>query len=160
MLCKEDPKWFLYNSITPSALTSLVGVFCFNTPIRMKGETNMKQLKRSLRALSKDLKALTLRTQKMMKVLDKLEKGQKKMSVARKPVAKKVATKKAVTKRGKDLSATARVLKIIMTSKRGVNTSTIKNKTGYDNRKIWDIVHRAGKEGKIKKVDRGIYMKA
>ena len=120
----------------------------------------MKQLRRSLRALSKDLKTLTLRTQKMMKVLDKLEKGQKKMSVARKPVAKKVATKKAVTKRGKDLSATARVLKIIMTSKRGVNTSTIKNKTGYDNRKIWDIVHRAGKEGKIKKVGRGIYMKA
>jgi hypothetical protein len=41
-----------------------------------------------------------------------------------------------------------------------VGTVAIQEKTGFKSRKIWDIVHRAGKEGKIKKVGRGIYIKA
>ena len=120
----------------------------------------MKQLRRSLNALSKDLKALTLRTEKMIKAVDKFEKGQKKTGPKRKAAAKRVSTRKVVTKKAKGPSATERVLKIIMRSKKGVNTATLQKKTGYNSRKIWDIVHRAGKEGKIMKVGRGIYIKA
>lgn len=120
----------------------------------------MKQLRRSLYALSKDLKALTLRTEKMIKALDKFDKDQKKKGATRKVAAKRVSTRKAVTKKAKSPSATETVLKIIMRSKKGVNTATLQKKTRYNSRKIWDIVHRAGKEGKIKKVGRGIYIKA
>ena len=120
----------------------------------------MKQLRRSLNAISKDLKALALRTEKMIKALDKFEKGQKKTGTTRKAAAKRVGTKRVVTKKTKAPSATEKVLKIIMRSKKGVNTTTLQKKTGYNSRKIWDIVHRAGKEGKIKKVDRGIYIQA
>lgn len=120
----------------------------------------MKQLRRSLNALSKDLKALTLRTEKMIKALDKFDKDQKKTGAKRKTLAKRVSTRKVVTKKVKSPSATETVLKIIMRSKKGVNTATLQKKTGYNSRKIWDIVHRAGKEGKIKKVGRGIYIKA
>jgi hypothetical protein len=120
----------------------------------------MKQLKRSLQALSKDLKSLNLRTEKMMKLLDKLEKVQTKTVVRKKKAAKKVVPKRVITKKGKGPSATETVLKIIMRSKKGVGTRAIQEKTGFKNRKIWDIVHRAGKEGKIKKVGRGIYIKA
>ena len=96
----------------------------------------------------------------MIKALDKFEKGQKKTGTKRKAAAKRVITKRVVTKKAKGPSATEKVLKIIMRSKKGVNTATLQKKTGYNSRKIWDIVHRAGKEGKIKKVGRGIYMKA
>ena len=131
-----------------------------NEPVQVKGEAIMKQLRRSLNAISKDLKALTLRTEKMIKALDKFEKGQKKTGTKRKAAAKRVITKRVVTKKAKGPSATEKVLKIIMRSKKGVNTATLQKKTGYNSRKIWDIVHRAGKEGKIKKVGRGIYIKA
>jgi len=102
----------------------------------------MKQLKRSLQAISKDLKSLTLRTEKMIKLLGKLEKDQTKAAVRKKTAVKSVVSRRVSTKKGK------------------VGTAVIKEKTGFKSRKIWDIVHRAGKEGKIKKVGRGIYMKA
>lgn len=120
----------------------------------------MKQLKRSLQALYKDLKSLTVRTEKMMKLVNKLEKVQTNAGVRKKTAAKSVTPKRVITKKGKSPSATETVLKIIMRSKKGVGTVAIQEKTGFKSRKIWDIVHRAGKEGKIKKVGRGIYIKA
>ena len=140
----------------------------------------MKRLRRSLEALAKNLKALTEKAEKMTKALDKLEKTQVKAVPRRKAVAKKVAVKKAapkkaaakkvavkkvVTKRviarkAKVPSATEKVLGIIKKSRKGIDTGTLGKETGYNNRKIWDIVHRAYKEGKIKKVGRGTYMKA
>jgi len=119
----------------------------------------MKQLKRSLQALSKDLKSLTERTEKMMKLVNKLEKAQTKSGARKKTVAKSVVPSTSTAKKGKGPSATETVLKIILRSKKGVDTKAIQEKTGFKNRKIWDIVHRAGKEGKIRKVGRGIYMK-
>jgi len=125
----------------------------------------MKQIRRSLLSISKNLKALTQRTDKMIKVLDKLEKAQAKKSTMKKKTAKRAAPKKIGTRKvaagkGKRLSATQTVLKVINRSKKGVDTATLQKKTGYHNRKIWDIVHRAYKEGKIKKVGRGLYTKA
>jgi len=120
----------------------------------------MKQLKRSLKALSKDLKSLTLRTEKMMKLVNKLEKVQTQPGARKKTAAKRAVPRRSSAKKGKSPSATETVLKIIMRSKKGVDTKAIQEKTGFKNRKIWDIVHRAGKEGKIKKVGRGIYIKA
>lgn len=140
----------------------------------------MKRLRRSLQALTKNLKALTEKAEKMTKALDKLEKAQmkavpRKKSVAKKAAPKKAATRRAATKRAatkrvaakrvverkaKVPSATEKVLGIIKKSRKGVDTGTLRKETGYNNRKIWDIVHRAYKEGKIKKVGRGTYTKA
>ncbi len=141
----------------------------------------MKQLRRSLNAISKNLKELTIRTGKLVKALDKLEKAQAKAGKIKKRVAKRAGVKRAVSrkattrrtavkkpakrkvtaKKGKrSISATETVLKIVNRSRKGIDTATIQNKTGYNTRKIWDIVHRAYKEGKIKKVGRGKYVKA
>ena len=54
----------------------------------------MKQLKRSLQAISKDLKSLTLRTEKVIKLLGKLEKGQTKAGVRKKTVSKSVVPRR------------------------------------------------------------------
>ena len=133
----------------------------------------MKQLRRSLNAISKNLKALTKRSEKLVKALDKLEKAQakagktKKRAVkrgrptTRRAAAKKPAKRKVSAKKGRrSISATETVLKIVNRSRKGVDTATLQNKTGYNTRKIWDIVHRAYKEGKIKKVGRGTYVQS
>lgn len=133
----------------------------------------MKQLRRSLNAISKNLKALTKRSEKLVKALDKLEKAQAKAgktkkravkrgrATTRRAAAKKPAKRKVAAKKGRrSISATETVLKIVNRSRKGVDTATLQNKTGYNTRKIWDIVHRAYKEGKIKKVGRGTYVKS
>ena len=117
----------------------------------------MKQLKKDLQAVSKSLKQLMLRTEKIAKKLEKLEKP--------KPVKKSKAKVKAkvkpkVTKKPVKVSAAATVLAVIKRSRKGVDVATLRNKTGFESRKISGIVQRFKKEGKIKNRGKGIYVKA
>ena len=45
-------------------------------------------------------------------------------------------------------------------SKKGVDAPTLVRKTGFDAKKIRNILHRVYKEGKVKRVGRGIYIGA
>ncbi len=115
----------------------------------------MKQLKKDLQAVSKTLKQLTLRTEKIAKGLDKLEKP--------KPVKKAKAKAKAkpkVTKKPVKVSAAATVLAIIKRSRKGVDFATLKNRVGLGSGTLNNIIYRLKKKGKIKSGGRGIYMKA
>ena len=113
----------------------------------------MKQLKKDLQAISKSLKQLTLKTEKIAKKLDKLEKP--------KPVKKpKAKTKPKVTKKPVKVSAAATVLTVIKRSRKGVDVATLKTKTGFEGRKISDIVQRFKREGKVKNSGKGLYVKA
>ena len=113
----------------------------------------MKQLKKDLRVVSKSLKQLTLRTEKIAKRLEKLEKP--------KPVKKsKAKAKPKVTKRSATASPSGAVLAIIKRRRKGVDVPTLKNKTGLEGRKVNDIIYRLKKGGKIKSSGRGIYVKA
>jgi hypothetical protein len=56
------------------------------------------------------------------------------------------------------VTATDQVLDIINRSKKGVNTATLMKKTGFDRQKVWNILQRTYKQGKIKRVERGIYI--
>ncbi len=125
----------------------------------------MTILKRDLRAVQRDIKALEKKLEKLINAFD----NQKKVKA--KPVAKKATTR--VVKKGRapakkaaakpkraKLTATDKVLGIIQRSKKGVNVSTIKTRTGFDDKKVRNIIFRTSKEGKIKKVGRGIYVGA
>ena len=114
----------------------------------------MNQMKKDLKAVAKDLKGLTQKTDKMIKRLEKLEKAQ----VAKKTKAK--AVKKAVVKKPAKLSASGTVLAIIKRSRKGVDAAALKKKTGFEGRKIRDIIFRLRKQGKIKTEPKGIYVKA
>ena len=113
----------------------------------------MKQLKKNLKAVAKDLKGLTQKTDKMIKRLEKLEKAQ----AAKKPKAK--AVKKAVAKKPAKLSASGTVLAIVKRSRKGIDTATLEKKTGFEGRKIRDIIFRLRKQGKIKSERKGVYAK-
>ena len=82
-----------------------------------------------------------------------------KKAPVKKAVAKKAPVKKtAVAKKAKPETATDQILMIIKRSKNGVDVPTLKKKTGFDDKKVRNIVFRAAKEGRIKKSGRGIYV--
>jgi cell division septum initiation protein DivIVA len=78
-----------------------------------------------------------------------------KKAKAAKKAAPEVVLKKAI----KATSAVDTVLNIINRSKKGVNTAAIKAKTGYDQKKVSNIVYKLKKLGKIKAVQKGVYVK-
>jgi cell division septum initiation protein DivIVA len=137
----------------------------------------MTILKKDLRAVQKDIKALEKKLEKLIKAFGTgkkvkakpaAKKTTAKKTTAKKTIAKKAAPKKkrvpvkkaAVKKKRLKLTATDKVLGIIRRSKKGVNVSTIKTRTGFDDKKVRNIIFRTTKEGKIKKVGRGVYVGA
>ncbi len=114
----------------------------------------MKQLEKDLKAVAKDLKGLTQKTEKMIKQLEKPDKAQ----AARKPKAK--AVKKIIAKKPTRVSSSDTVLAIIKGSRKGIDKATLRNKTGFEGRQIGDIIYKLKKQGKIKSVGRGTYIKA
>jgi hypothetical protein len=104
------------------------------------------------------------------KIAEKLEESapkkqsKAKRKAATKPAGKtktKPAPKKAPAKKAPAKKATAAdtVLAIINRSKKGVDSATLAEKTGYDKKKIANIVFMLRKLGKIKSVSRGVYTK-
>ena len=125
----------------------------------------MKQLKREFKSVLKSLKALSQKTGKMIKTLDKLEKSQmgKKTRVKAKPKAKaikKAPVRKLAASKKTKLTAADTILSVIKRSSKGVDTAALTKKTGLEGRKIWDITYRLKKQGKIKKDRKGLYLKA
>jgi hypothetical protein len=82
----------------------------------------------------------------------------KKAPAKKKAVAKAPAKKAPVPKEAVEVTATDQILKIIKRSKKGVDVPTLKEKTGFDDKKVRNIVFRAAKEGRIKKSGRGVYV--
>jgi len=117
----------------------------------------MKKLKKDLQAVSKSLKSLSKKTEGLTKAVAKLEKAQ--TAAKPKPKARAKATRQAVAKKKTaTLTATDQVLKIIKRSRKGVDAPMLIKKTGFEDKKIRNILFRASKQGKIKKAGRGIYV--
>ena len=114
----------------------------------------MNQMKKDLKAVAKDLKKLTQKTERMITRLKKSDRAQ----AAKKPKGK--AIKKAIAKKPAKLSASDTVLAIIKRSRKGVDTVALRKKTGFQGRKIGDIIYRLKKQGKIKGLGKGLYVKA
>lgn len=119
----------------------------------------MKELKKDLGAVAKELRELAQKTGKMIKQVEKLEKAQAAKKPIAKPVKRKVARKVGAKKRTKVTTIDA-VLKIIQKRKKGVGTAALKKNTGFDEKKIWNIINNLKKQGKIRSGGRGIYVKA
>lgn len=138
----------------------------------------MAILKKDVNALKKELKALEKKMGQLLKAFETSSKPKKatkaktakkvtakkapaKKAPAKKAAAKKVAAKKApAKKKAAQVTATDQILNIIKRSKKGVDVPSLKKKTGFDDKKVRNIVFRAAKEGRIKKSGRGIYVGA
>lgn len=114
----------------------------------------MKQLQKGLQSAVKALIALATKIDEISKKLEESGKAKPATKSPRKPV-KKSAPKKAVA-----VTASDQVLKIVNASKKGVNTSDLIGKTGFNTKKVQNIVFKLRKQGKIKNVSKGVYVKA
>jgi len=126
----------------------------------------MTILKKDLLVLKQEFKAVENKMKMLLKTVEKSGKSPK--AAAKKAatgktlkanVAKTAPVKKAAhQKKTIQATATDQVLRIIKRFKKGVDVPTLKAKTGFDDKKVRNIVFRAAKEGKIKKFGRGIYV--
>lgn len=113
----------------------------------------MKDLKKSLKNVAGDLVKAAKAIEKVADQLDAQEKPAIK-------AVKKTAAKKVLKQAAKQPTAADAVFSIIKRYKKAVNIPTIKKKTGYDEKKIHNIVYKLKKQGKIKSEQKGVYLKA
>ena len=111
---------------------------------------------KDLQAISKELTKLVNQIEKLAAELEKTEKP-KARSVKPKTKARAVITKKAPVKAAKKTD-TDKVLEIINRSKKGVDTATLMKKTGFNQKKVRNMLNRTYKQGKITRVAKGIYV--
>lgn len=115
-------------------------------------ESKMAVTKRDLQSLQRQFKALEKKMDKLIAAADKAE-------IPR--AAKKAPAKKApATMSAARLTATDQVLKIIKRSKKGVDAAALVKKTGFDLKKVRNILQRTYKMGKIKRAGKGVYVGA
>ena len=120
-------------------------------------ESGMTISEKDLQALNKDVKALGNKIDKLLTSAGKTQKTKAKparLKTTKKAPAKKAAAKRKPTK----VTATDQVLKIIKRSKKGVDVPALVKKTGFNDKKIQNILFRNYKLGRIKRVDRGKYV--
>jgi len=79
---------------------------------------------------------------------------------AAKTQPRKTTVKSRVKKKSALLSDSARVLKVINRSKKGIDVATLVHQTAIDEKKIRNIIYRAHKDGIITRAGRGIYLGA
>ena len=124
----------------------------------------MKNLKKDLQALGKNLNALSKKVDNLIVAVGKFEKPK----VTRKPKAKavkakpkkKAVVKKPAAKKTRKATAADAVFNVIKRYKKGVGTAALVDKTGFNEKKVYNIIYKLKKQGVIKSGGRGIYVKA
>ena len=126
----------------------------------------MRKLKTDLEAILKALNGLVQKVDKLQEQIGKETKPTKKpkAKVAKKAPIKKVAVKKAApkkatSKKAKPATAVDTVFAIIKRYKKGVGNAALMEKTGFNQKKISNLVFKLRKQGKIKSVAKGVYVK-
>jgi hypothetical protein len=123
----------------------------------------MTVLKKELQALRREIRTLEKKVQKLRKAAEAGGKGRQgpgAKTVKVKAVKSVAAKQGAGVKKSPQMTAAEQILRIIKRSRKGADVPTLKTKTGFNDKKVRNIVFRVSKEGKIKKSSRGIYVMA
>jgi hypothetical protein len=104
------------------------------------------KIQKELTRISKDLERVFREIQKLT---SSIAKKKEKVQRASMPVP-------AAPSSGKK-SGTQIVLGMIKKAKAGIDAGTLIKKTGFEDKKIRNIIFKAWKEGKIERVGRGVY---
>jgi len=124
----------------------------------------MKELEKFLKVLSDGMRTLAQGVEGLALKVDELANAQ---STPPKPAPRKTtetspkkAPKKQTKSTAKQGTATDAVLAIIKRYKKGVDVATLKKKTGFDDKKIHNIIYKLKKKGLVKSVGKGVYTTA
>jgi uncharacterized Zn finger protein len=74
--------------------------------------------------------------------------------------AKTLVRNSAAKRKAAVTTDTAKILDIIKRSKKGLDVATLKQKTGFGEKKIRNVIYKAFRQGIIKRVGRGVYLGA
>lgn len=118
----------------------------------------MKGTKNELRKVIRGLEELIRRTQKIERGLTDGGRVGARGRARRPGSRKRVSPRRVAALAGKGQTATAMVFGIIKKSRRGATTTQIRNGTGFDEKKIWNVINRLKSQKKIKSARRGIYV--
>ncbi len=134
---------------------------------------SMKRPETMLAFMSSAFKGLSQGVEKLVEKVDEVEKAKAVSKAEKKPVAKTRPKKKRApvrkkivvreakkVKKARKMTATDEVLNLIKRHKKGVDITKLKNKTGFADSKLRMIVSKAYKQGKIKRIARGVYVGA
>ena len=91
------------------------------------------------------------------KLKKKSDKMPKKTAGKKSRLRKKVSERKKVAGKTTGMTATGTIFKIISRFKRGVDIPELKDRTGFDDRKIRNILYQLSNQEKIKKISQGVY---
>ena len=122
----------------------------------------MEKLRKELNAVSKTLSNLVKKVEKIQNKIEKkasLLKSQKTKRINKK-ARKRIPVKKAAVRKTAPPTAVDTIYSIIRKSKRGINTSELMEKTGYERKSVSNAIYILTKQGKIKTVSKGVYIKA
>lgn len=110
----------------------------------------MKKVANDLKSIARQLNTLAKKTESLAKSFQKTAKAAPKKKPAR------VAKKKAAAK-GRAATPTDQVLTIMKRFKKGISVEALRSKSGFTEKQISNIVHRACQKGKMKRIGRGMY---
>lgn len=111
-----------------------------------------KKLARELKTVARQLNTLSKKTESMASAFEKAPAAPKKAKVKA-----RVAKKSAAAPKPKSLTPTDQVLTIMKRFKKGITVESLRDKSGFNEKQISNIVHRACKKGKMKRIGRGLY---
>ena len=130
----------------------------------------MKEIQSVLKIMSDGMKMIAQGIEAISEKVDEIaefqgaEEPEDKTSRRSAPSAKAARSKTAArapkTKAAGAPTAAETVYKIISRSKKGADMATLMKKTGYDRKKVANIIYKLSKQGQIKSIDKGVYMKA
>jgi septal ring factor EnvC (AmiA/AmiB activator) len=111
----------------------------------------MKKIAKDLKTIARQLNSLAQKTETLAKAFETVPK-----KAAPKKAAPRAAKKKPAP-RVRSLTPTDQVLTIMKRFKKGISVEALRTKSGFNEKQISNIVHRACKKGKMKRVSRGLY---
>ena len=139
----------------------------------------MKEIEKLLKTVSDGLK---LAAQGMLSLAEKVNEAAKTMVTTEKSVAEqqaaavgKLKTKTNTSKKGKTavkvirrdkaagaqaMTAIDTIFDIVKKSDKPVGMATLREKTGFESKKIANVLFKLKKQGKIKRVGKGVYTRA
>jgi len=121
----------------------------------------MDKLRKELSVVSKTLSNLAQKVEKIQKKVDEQARRLKipKYQPTKKKAMKKIPAKKTVVKKTAPPTAADKIYSFIKKSKKGIKTSDLMKKTGYDRKPVSSAIYKLTKQRKIKTVAKGTYVK-
>ena len=121
----------------------------------VEGGSPVANLEAMISFVSNTMKILSQESKHLIEKVEKREKALVAKEAAKKARERKIAKRKAVV-----LEEAETIFKIIKRHKNGVDISKLKDRTDFDTKKLDSIVFKLRKQGKIKSLRKGFYVKA